>query len=197
MKTFWDERYSQNEYIYGKEPNVFFKKKLLKLFPGKILLPGEGEGRNAVYAASLGWNVTAFDQSVEAKKKCLKLASETNVEINYLVNDFQNFYSEVDYFDCIALIFVHTPKNFRKIFHTKLIKYLKPSGKIILEAFSKKQINNNSGGPKNIEMLFSVDELKEDFLSLNKISIAEAEIDLNESNFHNGKANVIRLVGQK
>lgn len=197
MKSFWDERYSLNEYVYGKEPNVFFKKELLKLVPGKILLPGEGEGRNAVFAASLGWNVTAFDQSVEAKKKSLKLASEINVELNYLINDFQNFYSEFDYYDCIALIFVHTPKDFRNIFHFKLIQYLKPGGNIILEAFSKEQINNSSGGPKNIEMLFSVDDLKKDFSSLNKINITEVEIDLNEGNFHKGKANVIRLVGQK
>lgn len=197
MKTFWDERYSVEEYVYGKEPNIFFKSHLVNLRPGKILLPGEGEGRNAVFAAELGWNVTAIDQSEEGQRKGLLLADAKNVTINYMVQDFHNFECEHHSFDCIALIFVHIPKELRNIFHNKILNYLKPGGNIILEGFLKQQINNHSGGPKNSDMLFSKEELAKDFESLNKVDISEHELMLNEGAFHLGKANVIRLIGNK
>ena len=75
--NFWDERYSTDEFIYGKEPNEFFRENLLKIRPGKLFLPGEGEGRNAVFAAKNGWTVDATDQSEIGKLKALKLASES------------------------------------------------------------------------------------------------------------------------
>ena len=76
MKDFWNERYASTEYVYGKEPNQYFKQILCSLSPGKILLPAEGEGRNAVYAASLGWQVYAYDFSERAYKKAMALAAE-------------------------------------------------------------------------------------------------------------------------
>ncbi len=87
MKEFWNDRYSSEEFIYGKEPNKFFKSEIDKLLPGKLLLPCEGEGRNAVYAAKLNWTVDAFDQSEKGKEKCEALADENNVSINYTVAD--------------------------------------------------------------------------------------------------------------
>ena len=60
MKEFWNSRYQEKEYAYGLEPNLFFKSELIKLIPGKALFPAEGEGRNAVFAAKSGWEVTAL-----------------------------------------------------------------------------------------------------------------------------------------
>ena len=79
MKNFWDERYSNKEFVYGTLPNQFFKDQLDKLKPGKILMVGEGEGRNAVYAAKLGWQVDAIDSSNVAKEKAAKLAELNKV----------------------------------------------------------------------------------------------------------------------
>ena len=81
----WNKRYAQKEYFYGKQPNEFFRKQLLKFPPGRILLPAEGEGRNAVFAALSGWDVVAFDTSTEAKKKAEKLAKENKVQISYSI----------------------------------------------------------------------------------------------------------------
>ncbi|HSL87766.1 MAG TPA: hypothetical protein VK870_00530, partial [Ignavibacteriaceae bacterium] len=80
--NFWDERYSAEEYVYGKDPNEFFEEHLSKLNPGRLLLPGEGEGRNAIFAAKLGWQVDANDQSIVAKSKAEKLAHAYGVNIN-------------------------------------------------------------------------------------------------------------------
>ena len=197
MNSFWNERYSTNEYAYGTEPNEFFKSVLSKLEVGKLLLPGEGEGRNAVYAAKQGWHVTAFDTSIAGKNKAEKLASINNVSINYLLEDVETFNEDHHYFDCIALIFFHLPKHLRKKIHQKLLSYIKPGGKLILEGFSKEQINFNTGGPKNIEMLFSEEELVNDFSEMKKLSIEKANIHLTEGAYHNGIASTIRVLGTK
>ena len=83
MKQFWNDRYSEEEFIYGVEPNEFLKLELDKIPTGSILLPAEGEGRNAVYAASKGWNVTAFHYSEAAKVKTTLLAEKMNVKLDY------------------------------------------------------------------------------------------------------------------
>jgi SAM-dependent methyltransferase len=193
MTNIWNERYASDEYIYGTEPNVFFSEKLIQLKPGKILLPAEGEGRNAVFAAKKGWQVTAFDNSIEGQKKALHLAEKEGVSISYLFDSYDSANFQTAYFDCIALIYTHMPAGKRTFYHQKLVSFLKPGGYLILEGFSKNQLLFNSGGPKNYEMLFSVEELKSDFHDINIIQIEATETELKEGTYHNGKASVIRL----
>ena len=196
--NFWDERYSSKEYVYGKKPNHFFKEQIDNIsVPGKILLPGEGDGRNAIYAAKLGWKVDAFDQSSIAKLKALKLARENNVEMNYSNVDLAKFTPQKNYYDCIAIIFVHLTLDFRSEFHKKIIESIKPNGKIILELFSKNQIGKKSGGPQDLIMLSSVDEIENDFKQLKPILLKDENISLDEGEKHSGQASVIRFVGEK
>jgi 2-polyprenyl-3-methyl-5-hydroxy-6-metoxy-1,4-benzoquinol methylase len=195
---FWDERYSSEEYAYGKKPNHFFKEQIDKIsVPGKILLPGEGEGRNAVYAAKLGWKVNAFDQSSVARLKALKLAEENNFKINYSNVDLAMFNPHKNYYDCAAIVFVHLPPDIRSEFHKKIIDSIKPNGKIILELFSKNQFGKKSGGPQNLIMLSSIEEIEKDFKQLKPILLKEENIFLDEGEKHNGQASVIRFVGVK
>ncbi len=198
---FWDNRYQSENYAYGLEPNLYFREWIDKLSPGKILLPAEGEGRNAVYAAKKGWEVYAFDTSSQAKKKAIDLAKLNNVNIHYECKEFEDLYLEKDSFDAIGLIFAHFAGSKRNEFHRELIKYLKAGGYIILEGFSKNQLEYqkkfNSGGPTNIKLLFSSEEIEDDFRSLHKIYLATAEIMLNEGLYHNGLASVVRYVGRK
>lgn len=196
--SFWDERYSSEEYVYGTEPNQFFKEQLKKIHPVQnLLLPGEGEGRNAVYAAKLGWNVDAFDQSQIAKLKAEKLAEQSNVKINYTNADLTKFSPQKNYYACAAIIFVHLPSDIRSEFYKKVTDSIKPKGKIIIELFSKNQYGKNSGGPQNLEMLTSIDEIKKDFKQLKPIILKEENIYLNEGEKHSGEASVIRFVGEK
>ncbi len=195
LKEQWDSRYSSEEYIYGEEPNTYFKSVIDTLNPGKILLPGEGEGRNAVYAASKGWSVTAFDISTEARKKALALARRKNVKIEYLSGSFDEIVFADNQFDCIAMIFVHMHFAERSGYTERIIRYLKPGGSLIMEAFSKKQILNTSGGPKDENMLFTTDMLKQDFATLEVVELCDAELVLNEGTFHQGKADVVRFYG--
>lgn len=197
MNDFWNKRFGKKEYAYGEKPNRFFKQELEKLTSGKILLPAEGEGRNAVFAATLGWEATAFDPSEEGKKKAEKLAAKHKVKIEYVIADYEQVDFPKDNFDCVGLIFVQTPRQKRTEYHQKIASFLKPGGTLILEGFSKKQINKSSGGPRSIDMLFSEEELQHDFASFSKLEITEANVTLSEGRFHQGIASVIRVLGVK
>jgi SAM-dependent methyltransferase len=192
---FWNERYANEEFVYGTEPNDFFKQQLDKLQPGKILLPAEGEGRNAVYAATQGWEVTAIDFSIKGKEKALQLAKMKGVNITYEVAVIQEFQSD-EKFDVIGLCFAHFPADIRKQVHQHLLGFLKIDGHVILEGFAKAQLENVSGGPKNIDMLFSIEEIKDDFQQLEFELLQEMTIELSEGNYHKGIAKVIRFVGK-
>ncbi len=197
MQDFWNERYSAIEYAYGKEPNHFIKQELSKLPPGKILFPAEGEGRNAVYAAKLGWRVKAFDPSLEGRKKALQLARQHNVTIDYRLLSYHEMDFKPESFDCLVLVFAHMPAQHRCEIHRKLAELLKPGGKLLLEGFSKAQINRDSGGPRTLEMLFSKAELSEDFKHFSSLNIDESETWLDEGPYHRGTASVIRVLGTK
>ena len=193
----WDERYASEKYIYGIEPNTYLKEKLSAIKPGKILFPAEGEGRNAVYAASLGWETDAFDQSLEGQKKAIKLSFQKRVNINYFLQSLNDWNPEPEQYDCIALIFVHLPAVLRQKVHQSAISALKPGGFLLLEAFTINQLERNSGGPKNAELLFTANQIGDDFKNLQTIELIETQVLLDEGPLHKGLADVIRFCGTK
>ena len=198
----WDDRYSNEEFAYGEEPNNYLKEQLEKLNPGIILFPAEGEGRNAVFAAKSGWTAEAFDISAEGKNKALKLAEINNAKINYQVGELESLNYHAEQFDVIALIYAHFPAEIKSAIHKTLQQYLRKGGMVIFEAFSKKHLeylakDDKVGGPKDIESLFSIEEIKADFPDYEIIELEEKEIELNEGLFHNGKGSVIRFVGRR
>jgi len=196
MTNFWDERYSANEYAYGTNPNTFFKEELSKLAPGQILMPCEGEGRNAVFAGKLGWNVDAFDTSIEGQKKAFRLADSHGIKINYNLLNALQFIPEQKY-NAVGLTFCHFHPENRTIIHRNFADSLLQDGLIILEAFNKKQMELDTGGPKDINMLFSVDELAEDFKELEILKLEELIAPLDEGRYHSGEAQLIRLLARK
>ena len=203
MKEFWEDRYSEEGFAYGVEPNEFFEKVLKEhQLKGTVLLPAEGEGRNAVFAAEKGLNVTCFDMSSQGKLKAQKLANLNNVDINYKVGEFSEMEFKENSFDVIALIYAHFPPNVKSQYHKKLTSYLTKGGILILEGFSKKQLEINeeyaqSFGPKKMEMLYTKDDIQQDFSELETIELNEELIDLNEGIHHKGKGSVIRFIGKK
>jgi hypothetical protein len=200
MKEFWDERFAQNEFVYGQEPNRFFKTEIDFLAEiGKALFPMEGEGRNACYAATIGWDVDAFDYSNAGKEKALRLCESKATSISYTLSKIEDYDFGEEQYDLIVLIFAHLHPSVRKTIHRKIVKALKPSGKIILEAFHPKQLSESypSGGPKNMEMLYTLDLLKDDFKELSSSQGEELEIELTEGEYHKGKGFVTRFVGSK
>ena len=198
----WEDRFGKETFAYGTEPNDFLKKQIGLLTPGNILFAAEGEGRNAVYAARIGWNVHAFDISQEGKKKALKLAESHRVNIDYRIGQLPEIAYTSNQFDVIALIYAHFPAAIKSNYHQQLDKLLKPGGTIIFEAFSKKHLeyvtaNPNVGGPKDLAMLFSIKEIQDDFPNYEWQILNEEVIDLKEGEYHNGTGSVIHFVGRK
>ncbi len=198
----WNTKFGQTEYAYGTKPNKYLKKTLKGLKPGSILFGAEGEGRNAVYAAQLGWDVSAFDISEAGQQKALKLANEKEVSIDYKIGELGNLGYQPEQFDAIALIYAHFPPNIRGGYHKLLHKYLKKGGIIIFEGFSKdhlgyKKKNPSVGGPGNLDLLFSLEELKTDFKDYEILELKKRTVELNEGNGHVGKGSVIRFLGKK
>lgn len=201
-KTFWDERYAATEFAYGEEANEFLKETLVTIPTGKILFPADGEGRNGVYAATLGWQVSSCDLSEEGKKKALKLAAARGVVIDYQVGDLKDLSHPEESFDAIALIFAHFSGDKKSAYHQLLHKYLKKGGYVIFEAFSKNHLAYNSvnpkvGGPKDLATLASIEEVKADFKDFEVLRLEDREVELNEGNYHIGKGAVVRFVGIK
>jgi SAM-dependent methyltransferase len=195
--SFWDEKFKREDYLYGENPNQYFAQKLAELTPSALLLPGEGEGRNALFAAKAGWQVIALDQSAEGRKKALALAHVHKVSLEYYLVDITAAELKDSYFEAIGLIYIHLPQYLRRAWHRKLLDALKPGGYLILEGFSKSQLGKSSGGPKDLSMLFDLKELVEDFKSLEIIEATERIVTLDEGLGHNGDASVVRIYARK
>ena len=197
MKSeFWDDRYSGDDYVYGTEPNEFFAKQIDNMKPGKILMLGEGEGRNAVYAASKGWKVDAVDFSGKAREKALALAEEKGVSINYKLSKLEEFTPE-DHYDAVGIIFVHLSKEVNKIVHKTATDALKSGGRILMQVYDKEQLGQTTGGPQNYDALFSIKEIEENFAGLIPEILIKRIIHVNEGKYHSGEAAVINFVGIK
>ena len=196
---FWESRYEGQDYVYGTQPNRYFQQQLDAFKePGRLLLLAEGEGRNAVYAAEKGWQVTAVDFSAKAREKALALAGERETHFQYLIADIQRFdFASCEPWDAIGLIYAHFPPEWRAETHQKCVAALRPGGKIILEAFNRKQLSRLSGGPKNMDLLYSKTMLEQDFEHLDPIESIEATVFLNEGEGHSGLGEVVRGCFQK
>ncbi|RZV50664.1 MAG: class I SAM-dependent methyltransferase, partial [Deltaproteobacteria bacterium] len=179
-------------------PNAFFKACLDRLpAPGRLLLPGEGEGRNAVYAARQGWRVYAFDFSVEGREKALRLADRYGVELDYEIADYETADIELGVYDAAALIFTHMHQSIRRKVHRKLAAALRPGGHLFLEAYSPEQLRYRTGGPPNVELLYAPADLREDFSDLDIVQLEQVEAEIHEGQFHTGLGSVVRLVATR
>lgn len=197
-KEFWNDRYSDNKYVYGEKPNDFLVESLEYFKDGSnILCIAEGEGRNAVFLATKGFNVTAVDQSSAGREKALNLAQKNNVHINYEVADLRNYNFGENIWDVIISIFAHTPYDVREHVHSSVKKALKEKGIFLLEGYNLKQLQYKTGGPKNEDMLFSKENLESDFAGFEILLSQDFIRHINEGEFHNGDSSVTQFIARK
>lgn len=192
----WDARYTAAETVYGWGPNHFFAKELSKLPPGRLLLPGDGEGRNAIHAAKAGWSVRSFDASAVGVEKCLNRAAKEQLWIEVEVGDCQDWEPDEE-FDLIGLFYLHLPSSFRRDFHRRMHNWLIPGGLVLLEGFGPGQLAFDSGGPKERSMLFTPEMLEADFADLDVLRCTTEEVILDEGPYHQGRAEVTRMLARK
>ena len=195
----WDVRYATRETLYGHAPNAFFATTLATLPPGTLLLPCDGEGRNAIAAAQAGWDVEAFDGSTVAIDRLVTRATAAGVAPRASVADAFAFTPSLPSFSCVALIFAHFPPESRTAFHRRAASWVAPGGTLLLEAFHPAQLGRPSGGPRDASWLYSASTLRDDFAGtgLTLHTCTEQEIVLDEGPFHRGPAAVVRLIATR
>ena len=193
----WNERYSESGFAYGTEPNEFLISVVDRIPHGRILSLAEGEGRNAVYLASLGYEVTGVDGSEVGLRKAMELAKKRGVAITTIQADLDEFVIGLEQWDGIIACYCHLPSATRISLHHAAVRGLKPGGVFVLEAFSKKQLAYDTGGPKSLDMLMSLDELKLELVGLEFIHAVEMEREVREGSRHTGLASVVQVIGIK
>lgn len=198
MTDFWNERFGGDHFFYGTEPNQFLKEQAGIFLPGsKILSLGEGEGRNAVFLAEQGLTVTASDTSYAGFQKMKKLADSRKVQVSERLENVVSGNWDEKTWDGIINIFCHVTSTGRKTIAEKAAKSLKPGGIFLTEQFSKEQLNYTSGGPKDPDMMVSLEEFEWDFSDNFEILLLEIKvIDLDEGH-HKGAGSVVRLIARK
>jgi SAM-dependent methyltransferase len=192
----WNERYATNEYVYGTEPNVFLAEHA-KLLTGPVLSLAEGEGRNAVFLASLGLDVLGVDNSDVGLAKAQKLAAAKGVRIRTEVADLAIYDLPENHFGSVFSIFAHLPSSLRRKLYPLVERSLKPGGIFLLEAYTPAQLPKNTGGPKDPDMLMNVAKLTAEFPGLEVILARELDREIIEGKFHTGLASVVQFIARK
>ncbi|MFC1785137.1 class I SAM-dependent methyltransferase [Candidatus Neomarinimicrobiota bacterium] len=193
----WDERYGVDKYVYGKAPNLFLKENFKVIPTGNVLCVADGEGRNGVWLAKNGYNVTSIDFSPKAVEKTNRLAKENNVSIKTICNDLLNYDFGENKYDGIVAIFGHFKIDEINKLHSKYFKALKQNGVFFMEVFAKEQIQLNTGGPKNIELLYDIEDIRNSFPNGNIELLKKDIVFLHEGDLHDGKAVVVRAIIRK
>lgn len=193
----WDSRYKSTEYVYGTEPNEFIKEITTKLKKEKLLAVAEGEGRNAVYLASLGFKVSAWDISEEGLKKCQALAAEKKVKVTTEKIDLTAVEWPHEKWDSIIGVFTHFYPQDRQNIFIGIRDALRSGGTAAFELYSKEQLQYGTGGPKTADLLYSPQEILQFFRSFRIRHFFYGETERTEGKLHNGTGHVIQILAEK
>lgn len=193
----WDERYGQEGFAYGTEPNDFLVEVIDRIPAGPVLCLAEGEGRNAVFIAARGHEVLAVDQSPVGLEKARRLASERGVTIETRASDLAAFEFEPGRYAGIVSIWGHLPPAVRKIVHAKCVEALAPGGVMVLEAYTPEQVERGTGGPPDPAFCMSAHTLREELKGLDFELLVERERQVAEGKYHNGTSLVVQMVARK
>ncbi len=193
----WDKRYSTKHYIYGTQPNSFLEQHVTEIPKGKVLCLADGEGRNSVFLAKQGYNVTAIDASAIGIEKAKKLARDNNVSVEYIHADLATYKLGQQQWEGIVSIFCHLPEKLRAELHAKVVHALKKTGVLLLEAYTPDQLKHGTGGPPTAELTMSAEILKKELNGLQFSLLQELERDVIEGSHHTGRGAVVQVIAKR
>lgn len=197
MSNSWHERFSVEEYVYGKEPNAFVVEAARNLPIGKVLCIAEGEGRNAVYLASLGHDVTAWDYAQAGLDKTQQLANEHGVTVKTELHDLADVEWKLEQWDTIVHIFGHLPPDVMERTMTGVQQSLKVGGYYVSELYTKEQLRYGTGGPRDAAMLADPVGILQRFEGYYIKHFHVGEVTREEGQLHTGQAHVVQSIFQK
>ena len=197
-QAMWDERFSQEQPAYGEAPNSFLQAQASRLKPGmKVFVPGDGYGRNGIWLAKQGLQVHSVDLSPVGVERARKAAQAAGVQMTIDIGDLSTWSWAAGKFDAVVSIFLHLPPGVRAKIHGSMLHALKPGGIVILEAFTPAQLQHSSGGPKQVDLLYTAELLRQDFADAEAVLLEEKEIQLDEGHMHRGPASVVHGIFRK
>jgi SAM-dependent methyltransferase len=191
----WDERFSQADPVYGERPNTFLTTQASRFPPGaKLLVPGDGYGRNGIWLAQHGFDVHTVDLSAVGVERARQAAQAAGVQMLIEQADLSAWHWPLAHFDGVFAIFVHLPPQVRSQIHASMLRAVKPGGLVILEAFSAAQLQHTSGGPKQVDLLYTPEMLREDFVGAEIVELEAKETEIQEGHLHSGLAAVVQAI---
>lgn len=195
----WNQRFSVTDYVFGTAPNAFLAANAARLKRGqRALCVADGEGRNSVWLAEQGLEVTAFDFSPVAVDKARKLAASRGVNVSYEVAGVYEWSWPPAVFDVVAAIFVQfADPPMRAFMFERMARALKPGGLLLIEGYTPGQLQYGTGGPKQVEQLYTDELLRESFAGFEVLELRHYEAELDEGSRHRGMSAVIDLVARK
>lgn len=197
MSDHWDRRYAEPGFAYGTEPNDFLRAMIDRLPVGRALSLAEGEGRNAVFLATHGFDVAAVDRSRVGLEKAATLASEAGVTIRTVHADLADFAIAPESVEVVIAIWCHLPAPLRRKIHRAATLALVQGGALLLEAYRPEQLAFKTGGPPVVDLLYTLDELRDDFAGLDLVHAANVEREVHEGRYHSGKSAVVQILGYR
>lgn len=196
-KAMWEQRYGASHYVFGTEPNEFLSANLARLPVGSALCLAEGEGRNSVFLAEVGYDVHSVDLAEAGVAKTLRLAAERGVVVDAVVGDLAEFDLGEQRWDLVVSIFAHLPSAVRRDLHRRLVTSLRPGGVFLLEAYTPSQIGRGTGGPQSADLTMTLDALRDELAPLEFLHAVELEREIVEGPGHTGIGAVVQLIARR
>jgi SAM-dependent methyltransferase len=189
----WNDRYAGPDYAFGTDPNEFVVEIVEEWDPGRALDLGSGEGRNAVWLARRGWDVTAVDVSAIGIAKAQDLAAAHGVDVEFIVADLADFVMQPAGFDLVLLTYIQVPGPLRAVIHRTATAALRPGGVLVLVAHHLDNLISGVGGPRSSAVLFTEEQIRDDFAAL-EIERCERAIRVVAEGTRHGPGEAIDLV---
>jgi SAM-dependent methyltransferase len=198
----WNEKFDRPDHLYGTEPNDFLKGSFDWIpKPGKVISLGEGEGRNAVFLAQMGYEVFAVDSSSVGLEKTRKLALEKGVQVFTEEADLKSFDLGTGKWDGVIMIFCHLPSSLRVPLWNRISKSLKRGGVLLIELYSPQQLDatragRSIGGPKDLDLMVTVDEIRTAFPAAEFKVLRAVDRDIHEGIGHRGPSHTVQVLAR-
>jgi 2-polyprenyl-3-methyl-5-hydroxy-6-metoxy-1,4-benzoquinol methylase len=193
----WNQRFSEPGYAYGTEPNAFVREVADRIPAGPVLCVAEGQGRNAVYLATRGHDVTMVDLAEHGVRKAIELAASKGVHVHAIVADLREHDIARDYWAGVVSVFAHVPHDVRVDLHRRLVAGLRPGGVLVLEAYTPAQIGRGTGGPQTPDLLMTLADLQTELAGLEFEVGRELVREVVEGKYHTGEAAVVQVLARK
>lgn len=194
----WEAKFDRPDFVYGHRPNVFLCRFASGVLPreARVLSLAEGEGRNAVWLARRGHEVCAVDRSEAALAKLGRYAAVAGVEVDRKRHDVVEFRPGEAMWSGIVILHLHLPPSERRVVHRRAARALEPGGVLLLEALRPEQLHQPTDGPSDPSLLYTHEELRRDFASLEIKRLSEEDRVIHAGQ-HEGMTSVVNLIARR